>query len=140
MEISSVCPRYPYPCMPSDNNKVAAVSGPPDYPEPPKRPNVPTTFEVHVDCKITNKNMSTEIHEYYDYNNNRGLLHQVQDGEPFYLYYDYNTNEMLSIFPNERMNFPFFKLYYLFSSDLDLFFFIVAGSGSGSSTCSVVDL
>lgn len=102
---------------------VPAVSGPPDYPEPPKRPNVPTTFEVHVDCKITNKNMSTEIHEYYDYNNNRGLLHQVQDGEPFYLYYDYNTNEMLSIFPNERRIFTAFNFIscFLFSSDLDFF-------------------
>lgn len=95
-----------------------------DYPEPPKRPNVPTTFEVHVDCKITNKNMSTEIHEYYDYNNNRGLLHQVQDGEPFYLYYDYNTNEMLSIFPNERICYA-----DALSTDKNTFLFGYEGSG-----------
>lgn len=77
-----------------------------------------------MDCKITNKNMSTEIHEYYDYNNNRGLLHQVQDGEPFYLYYDYNTNEMLSIFPNERMIFTFLTLFLVsYFQVIRIFFF-----------------
>lgn len=43
--------------------------------------------------------MSTEVREYYDYDNNRGVLHQVQGGLPFYLYYNYNSKEILSIFP-----------------------------------------
>ncbi|XP_070179021.1 uncharacterized protein [Littorina saxatilis] len=68
----------------------------------PQRPVVPDTFEVHVDCKIANANRSTEVHEYYDYANNRGVMHQIEYGSPYYLYYDYAQNEALTVFPKEK--------------------------------------
>ena len=74
----------------------------PAAPNEPDLPVVPDTFEVHVHCYIADKNRSTEVREYYDYENNRGVMHQVEFAEPFYLYYDYNHNELLTVFPSRR--------------------------------------
>ncbi|KAK7497755.1 hypothetical protein BaRGS_00010889 [Batillaria attramentaria] len=72
------------------------------YPNAPSMPVIPDTFEVHVHCKISNRNQSTEVTEYYDYDNNRGVMHQVELGTRFYIYYDYNTDEMMNVFPDDK--------------------------------------
>ena len=75
-------------------------------PNAPPLPVVPSTFEVHVHCQVSNKNRSTEVHEYYDYENNRGVMQQVEYATPFSLYYDYKHNELLTVFPGRRKHCP----------------------------------
>ena len=37
----------------------------------PSPPDLPQSFEVHVQSQMTDKNLSTWITEYYDYSSNR---------------------------------------------------------------------
>ncbi|XP_067654153.1 uncharacterized protein [Haliotis asinina] len=66
------------------------------------RPTVPSTFEVHVECIIINRNMSTEVHEYYDEASKAAAVHQTLLGGHFYGYFDYSTNEFLGIDPDAK--------------------------------------
>ncbi|XP_046581755.1 uncharacterized protein LOC124289195 [Haliotis rubra] len=66
------------------------------------RPTVPSTFEIHVECIIINKNRSTEVHEYYDQASKSAAVHQTLLGAHFYGYFDYSTNEFLGIDPDAK--------------------------------------
>ena len=41
--------------------------------------------------------------EYFDYDNNRGKLRQIENGIVTDYYYDYNTNELLVVSPDNCM-------------------------------------
>ncbi|ESO87902.1 hypothetical protein LOTGIDRAFT_166205 [Lottia gigantea] len=45
----------------------------------PTKPTLPNTYEVHIECIIMNKNQSTEVHEFFDYDGNRGAIRQRQE-------------------------------------------------------------
>lgn len=66
---------------------------------PIPKPTIPEQFSAHIECTIKNKNMTIDMHEFFDNTNNRGALIQTQDGEPFMAWYDYSINEFISYFP-----------------------------------------
>ncbi|XP_046378218.2 uncharacterized protein LOC124150289 [Haliotis rufescens] len=66
------------------------------------RPTVPSTFEVHVECIIVNKNRSTEVHEYFQESAKYAAVHQTLLGGHFYGYFDYSDNEFLGIDPDAK--------------------------------------
>ena len=45
------------------------------------RPNVTNMFNTWVECVIVNKNQTTDVHEYFDADHNRGFIEQIDDGE-----------------------------------------------------------
>jgi hypothetical protein len=59
-------------------------------------PVVPAQFSAHIECVIMNKNMTTDLHEYYDDTNNRGVVVQLDQGLELDAWYDYNTNEFIA--------------------------------------------
>ncbi|XP_071140391.1 uncharacterized protein [Mytilus edulis] len=61
-------------------------------------PTVSSQFSAHIECVIVNKNMTTDLHEYYDDTNNRGAVHQLDLGLELDAWYDYNTNEFIAYY------------------------------------------
>ncbi|XP_071098985.1 uncharacterized protein [Haliotis cracherodii] len=84
------------------DSSVCAMTGP--TPSAPQRipDQLPPTFEVHIECIIVDKNISVEVHEFFDYNRNMGVIQQTQQGKTFYGYFDYNNNEFLTIYPDTK--------------------------------------
>ncbi|XP_033725895.1 uncharacterized protein LOC117315692 [Pecten maximus] len=66
---------------------------------PVSKPAIPEQFSAHIECTIKNKNMTIDMHEFFDNTNNRGYLSQTQDGTLFEAWYDYSINEFISYFP-----------------------------------------
>jgi hypothetical protein len=61
-------------------------------------PVVPAQFSAHIECVIMNKNMTTDLHEYYDDTNNRGVVVQLDQGLELDAWYDYYTNEFIAYY------------------------------------------
>ncbi|XP_060074040.1 uncharacterized protein LOC132553781 [Ylistrum balloti] len=66
---------------------------------PVPKPTIPEQFSANIECTIKNKNMTIDMHEFFDNTNNRGALSQYQDGESYMAWYDYSINEFISYFP-----------------------------------------
>ncbi|XP_066270713.1 uncharacterized protein [Branchiostoma lanceolatum] len=71
----------------------------PTNPGPPL-PELPPTFQVHVEANIVEKNYTVVQHEFYDYPNNRGALMSYGNGTRKHEVYDYGTLEKFTIFDN----------------------------------------
>ena len=52
---------------------------------------------MHLECNILNKNQTIDVHEFFDYKNNRDLLKQYSEGQKLEVHYDYNINELIVI-------------------------------------------
>ncbi|OWF53450.1 uncharacterized protein LOC110446368 [Mizuhopecten yessoensis] len=63
------------------------------------KPTIPEQFSAHIECVIKNKNLTIDMHEFFDDINNRGVLYQEQDGVLYQAWYDYSINEFISYFP-----------------------------------------
>ncbi|XP_050399409.1 uncharacterized protein LOC126816707 isoform X1 [Patella vulgata] len=83
----------------ADNDNGCTKTPPKEVLNGPAKPEIPNTYSVHIECIIINKNQSTEIEEFFDYDGNRGTVHQRQSGIDFYAYYDYDSTEFIGVFP-----------------------------------------
>ncbi|KAK3595421.1 hypothetical protein CHS0354_003415 [Potamilus streckersoni] len=63
------------------------------------KPNVTNQYHTRIECVIVNSNMTTDVHEYFDADNNRGMVRQMELGIEFYAWYDYDTNEFIGYYP-----------------------------------------
>ncbi|XP_046581756.1 uncharacterized protein LOC124289196 [Haliotis rubra] len=81
-----------------DNTVCDTGSTPPPGPQP-MPPQLPPTFEVHIECIFVDQNMSLEVHEWFDYSINMGVIQQTTKGSTFYGYFDYNNNQFIRIYP-----------------------------------------
>ena len=63
----------------------------------PKKPILPETYRLTVECNIQDKNYSTDYTEFFDYYNKRAAVHQWEEGFHAYGIYSYNTNELLTV-------------------------------------------
>ena len=65
-------------------------------------PTPPPQFSAHIECVITDKNMTTDLNEYYDDTGNRGAVHQLDLGLELDAWYDYNVNEFIYYYKPSR--------------------------------------
>lgn len=64
------------------------------------RPNVTNMFHTWVECVIINKNFTTDIHEYFDADHNRGFITQLYSGLRYDALYSYDSNEFITWYQN----------------------------------------
>ncbi|KAK3095217.1 hypothetical protein FSP39_011664 [Pinctada imbricata] len=63
----------------------------------PKKPPLPGTYRVTIECNIEDKTYTTDYTEYYDQPNNRAAFHNWELGFHVANIYSYDTNELLTI-------------------------------------------
>lgn len=63
----------------------------------PKKPVLPNTYRLSVECNIQDKNYTTDFTEYFDYQGQRAAVHQWEEGFHAYGIYSYATNELLTV-------------------------------------------
>ncbi|XP_041347060.1 uncharacterized protein LOC121366841, partial [Gigantopelta aegis] len=50
-----------------------------------------------MECNILDQNQTYDVHEFFDYNNNRDLVKQYSGSQEIEVHYDYNINEVIFI-------------------------------------------
>ena len=71
-------------------------------------------FNTWVECVIVNKNKTTDVHEYFDADHNRGFIEQIDLGA---------FSKHVVLLPCKTISFPFFLLFTYFSCSFLFLFF-----------------
>ncbi|KAK7497756.1 hypothetical protein BaRGS_00010890 [Batillaria attramentaria] len=70
----------------------------------PNKPLLALNYALRVEANLMELNRTVDAHEYYDYTNNRGAVHQWDRGVHTHVIFNYNTKQLITVTTPDRAN------------------------------------